>query len=96
MGIFYGSLNHTTSGRKKKTYRRTKSVKQGVSTNITKSYRRETPEYRSASDTTGVAVRVEPIQYTGSFVKGIGTMHKSNAIPIVDEEHMKDIARMRR
>jgi hypothetical protein len=30
------------------------------------------------------------------LVKGIGTMHKSNAVPIIDEQHMKDIARMRR
>lgn len=34
--------------------------------------------------------------YSGTLVKGIGTMHKSNAVPIIDEEHMKDIARMRR
>tara|TARA_E500000331_G_scaffold77272_1_gene72613 strand:+ start:5490 stop:5657 length:168 start_codon:yes stop_codon:yes gene_type:complete len=54
------------------------------------------PEYPSATDTTGVAARVESPRYTGTLVKGIGTMHKSNAIPIINEEEMKDLARMRR
>jgi hypothetical protein len=34
--------------------------------------------------------------YTGTLVKGIGTMHKSNAVPVINEEEMKDLARMRR
>jgi hypothetical protein len=44
----------------------------------------------------GVCSKREPMQYTGTLVKGIATMHKSNAVPVIDEEHMKDIARMRR
>lgn len=35
-------------------------------------------------------------EYTGTFVKGIGTMHKSNAIPVVDEEFMIALSQMRR
>lgn len=38
----------------------------------------------------------ESIMYTGTLVKGIATMHKSNAVPVIDEEQMKDISRMRR
>ena len=38
----------------------------------------------------------ESLKYTGSLVKGIATMHKSNAVPVIDEEQMKDISRMRR
>lgn len=34
--------------------------------------------------------------YSGSLVKGIATMHKSNAVPVIDEEQATDIARMRR
>jgi hypothetical protein len=34
--------------------------------------------------------------YTGTKVKGIGTMHKSNAVPIFSDEEAQDIARMRR
>ena len=98
MGMFYGSIRHTTSGRRKKKSS-TKSARptiRAVQSNAPKPYRRETPEYRSASDTTGVAPRNDSMQYTGQLVKGIGTMHKSNAVPIIDEQHMKDIARMRR
>ena len=34
--------------------------------------------------------------YTGDKIKGIGTMHKSNAVPIFSDEQARDIARMRR
>ena len=97
MGMIYGSNNYTTCGRKKKTTRSARPALKGVRQNAPKPYRRECEhEYRSAPDTTGVAARVDAMQYTGSLVKGIGTMHKSNAVPIIDEQHMKDIARMRR
>lgn len=97
MGMIYGSMGHTISGRKKETIRRKNKVyTRGVSTNSPQPYRREIPAYASASGTAGVAARVEPPRYTGTLVKGIGTMHKSNAIPIIDEEQMKDLARMRR
>ena len=35
-------------------------------------------------------------QYTGSAIKGIGTMHKSNMVPIFSDNEAEDIARMRR
>ena len=38
----------------------------------------------------------ESMKYTGTLVKGIATMHKSNAVPVIDEEQMKEISRMRR
>ena len=97
MGMIYGSLRHTTSGRtKKKVQRRTKTDIRTISANSAQSYRRETPSYPSGTGTARVAARVEAPHYTGTLVKGIGTMHKSNAIPIIDEEQMKDLARMRR
>lgn len=40
--------------------------------------------------------KVEPQKYTGTLVKGIGTMHKSNAVPIISKEEAIDIANMRR
>ena len=40
--------------------------------------------------------RKESLKYTGTLVKGIATMHKSNAVPVIDEEQMKDISQMRR
>lgn len=35
-------------------------------------------------------------QYTGTAMLGVGTMHKSNMIPIFQEDAAKDIASMRR
>ena len=97
MGMIYGSNNYTTCGRKKKTTRRTRQTLKGVRQNTPKPYRRDAEhEYRSAPDTNGVAARMDTMQYTGNLVKGIGTLHKSNAVPVIDEEYMKDIARMRR
>ena len=97
MGMAYGSIRHTTSGRvKKKVQKRVKRVMRAVSVDSTESYRRPTPEYPSGSDTVGVAARVESPRYTGTLIKGIGTMHKSNAVPIINKEEMRDIARMRR
>jgi hypothetical protein len=34
--------------------------------------------------------------YTGTKIIGIGTLHKSNAVPIFSDEEAKDIAKMRR
>jgi len=98
MGIFYGSLRYDVTGRKKRSYaRKTKARPRGdIHVPQRASFRRSVPEYPSCPDTAGVAARVESPRYTGTLVKGIGTMHKSNAVPIINEEEMKDIARMRR
>lgn len=42
-----------------------------------------------------VASKPSPV-YTGTKVKGIGTMHKSNAVPIFSDEEAIDISKMRR
>lgn len=42
-----------------------------------------------------VTIRQTP-QYTGDKIIGIGTMHKSNAVPIFTDEAAKDISKMRR
>lgn len=34
--------------------------------------------------------------YTGTKIIGIGTLHKSNAVPVFSDDEAKDIARMRR
>lgn len=38
----------------------------------------------------------EPQKYTGTLIKGIATMHKSNAVPVIDAEQAKEISQMRR
>ena len=57
---------------------------------------RETPAYPSRDSGTGVAAKTETMKYTGTLVKGIATMHKSNAVPIIDDQQAKDISSMRR
>lgn len=47
-------------------------------------------------DVAATCSRRESPRYTGTYVKGIAQTHKSNAVPVVDDDHMKDIARMRR
>jgi len=62
-----------------------------------KSYVRETPKYPSLD--TGLGSCTKPIHgkvYTGTAMKGIGTLHKSNAVPIFSEEEARDQASMRR
>ena len=44
----------------------------------------------------GIATYKAPPQYTGTKVKGIGTMHKSNAVPIFSDEEAVAISSMRR
>lgn len=57
---------------------------------------RETPKIPSLPFTGGPCVKKEAPVYTGSLIKGIGTMHKSNAVPIFSDQEAKDIATMRR
>jgi hypothetical protein len=57
---------------------------------------RETPRYASVD--TGFVACTKRFQnsYTGDKIKGIGTMHKSNAVPVFNDTEAKDIASMRR
>lgn len=58
---------------------------------------RETQRIESRDTGHVGAVRSKDIpQYTGTKVKGIGTMHKSNAVPIFSDEEAVAIATMRR
>jgi hypothetical protein len=63
-----------------------------------KPFRRETPHIPSLNGgvDTGPALKAPDKVYTGTKIKGIGTMHKSNAVPIFSDEEAVDISRMRR
>lgn len=57
---------------------------------------RETPKHPSLPFTGGPCpLKPNPV-YTGDKIKGIGTMHKSNAVPVFSDQEAKDIATMRR
>ena len=54
--------------------------------------------YRPPSLNSGdyVAVKKDTQYYTGTAIKGIGTLHKSNAVPVFTDDEAKDQANMRR
>ena len=80
-----------------------KKRRRGLSAeSLSKSYSLKIPEGRNTTahiksvDTGGNAVlKASPI-YTGTKVKGIATMHKSNAVPVFSDEEAQDISKMRR
>lgn len=59
-------------------------------------YRRQSPVVPSG-DGIGkdVAKRAE-MQYTGTLITGIATMHKSNAVPVINQQQAEEISRMAR
>jgi hypothetical protein len=70
---------------------------------LSSTYRLTIPEGRNTTahiksvDTGGGNATLKPSKvYTGTKVKGIATMHKSNAVPVFSDEEAIDISKMRR
>jgi hypothetical protein len=69
---------------------------------LTDVYQLVVPEGRSSRvyksvDTGGGSTALQPTKvYTGDKMKGIGTMHKSNMVPIFSNQEAEDISKMRR
>lgn len=58
---------------------------------------RETERLASLDTGHKGAVRTKDIpKYSGTLIKGIATMHKSNAVPILNQQEAEDISKMRR
>ena len=57
---------------------------------------REPVEIKSLDTGWVTCVKVHDQEYTGTKVKGIGTLHKSNGVPIFTDEEAVDISKMRR
>jgi hypothetical protein len=57
---------------------------------------RNTTAHIKSVDTGGNAVLKPSNVYTGTMVKGIATMHKSNAVPVFSDEEAISISSMRR
>jgi len=74
-------------------YSKTMEIKTPVVTSV---YVRETAKFKSLDTGPGDATKAPAKIYTGSMVKGIATMHKSNAVPVFTDEQAKDISIMRR
>jgi hypothetical protein len=58
--------------------------------------RTNTHHIKSLGTNNGVASLPAAKVYTGTKIKGIGTMHKSNAVPIFSDEEAVAISQMRR
>lgn len=89
----YDKLFGTPSKKKRKTsgFQELKEYSSSV-------YVRETPDYPSLSTTaqpSSCAKRESP-QYTGDYITGIATMHKSNLVPVSKGVDPKDYSTMRR
>lgn len=104
----YYSLNHDQHGRKIKR-KKPKGVVCGkykatefkpFESSKTKTYAdlrmAESKKYPSHDSGTFNTSKKERPQYTGTLVKGISTMHKSNAVPITNKEQATEISRMAR
>ena len=102
--MIHGSITHDFSGRKikKKAQRgpvyRTYTPKPSALNSVTPNYRRDADvHYESVPiGSPTVCAAPEKKEYTGTLVKGISTLHKSNAVPVINQQEMIDIARMRR
>lgn len=108
--MIYGSIKHDYNGRKikkrkakgevygKYTTPSFKPLTAATSPSYADFRMAENDRYRSVdvkvSD--GICSKSDKKQYTGTLVKGISTLHKSNAVPIIDEQEAKDHASMRR
>ena len=57
---------------------------------------RNTTSHLKSVNTGGNALLKPSPIYTGTKVKGIATMHKSNAVPVFSDEEAQDIPKMRR
>jgi len=99
----------TTSFRKRKTVNKNASIEKQKTEKLLKklgyksgsTWRAPMPDYSTPSynsmNTMGNAFKKQENTYTGDEIMGIGTMHKSNMVPIrKDSNNAKDLARMRR
>lgn len=74
-----------------------KVVAQKVTVTTPTAYRRVVEKPKSLGEWVTGAVTSKPtMQYTGTKMKGIGTLHKSNAVPVFTDEEAISLASMRR
>lgn len=84
----------SVSGRK---FSATKLVNTNSIPKLTVPPGRETPYYKSVTTPGGDCTKPNHSKvYTGTAMKGIGTLHKSNAVPVFTDEDMVAQAAMRR
>jgi len=105
----YYSLNHDYAGRRKKKRKAKGEVYakytpppfKPLASTASPSYAdirmAEAKRYESRENfSVAVGARTETQKYTGDYVIGIATMHKSNAVPVTNPKHATEISQMRR
>ena len=70
--------------------------KRNVSVNELPVYIEDRSTLKTSDRICGFAPKKESLQYTGTLIKGIATMHKSNAVPITDKKQAVEVSQMRR
>ena len=98
--------NHAANASKRKTIKHEFKVLQSDREALSELRLRQEKQYKSLMEEamkdgtlisqSGDTARKDSPQYTGTLVKGIATMHKSNSVPIINAQQAIDIARMRR
>jgi hypothetical protein len=73
-----------------------KSTKLKTEYSLSTNYRGSENKVQSVEFTGGACSRKADKKYTGTLVVGISTMHKSNAVPIINQQQAEEIAKMRR
>lgn len=88
----------------KKKWNIDQTKKKKINSSTCETFQPSKPLYRGADEpripslpfTAGVCAKAETKTYTGTLIKGIATMHKSNAVPIISDQEAVDISKMRR
>ena len=65
-------------------------------TPMPEAYKSDHRERYKSVDSGGMTFAKKPNEYTGTLIRGIATMHKSNAVPVINQDQMEEISRMRR
>jgi len=60
------------------------------------SYSEDRPTVKTSDTIPGYSPKSKANQYTGDYIIGIGTMHKSNMVPITNKKDAEAISQMRR
>ncbi len=103
--MIHGSMTHDFTGRKRKPRKAKGAVLKkytpppSARNRATPNFRRDAGvEYNSVDSDVINTAAPEKKKYTGTLVKGIATMHKSNMVPIFEDqkEQAVEIAQMRR
>ena len=93
MAIHHGNIGYTPSGRKRKTLPKPKTYKAKFEPLVqVESYRRDVPEYKSASDMSG-SCSAPDRSYTKDATFTVAPAYNKGAYQVISKDNLKDIGR---